>query len=126
MIEINKISEKENHLFSRKELEFEIKAQVVPSHEEVKKLLHEKFSFNPELVRIHKISGKFGSKVFHVLLDVYSSKKEFDRVVKKTKQEKEKEKKALEEKMKAEYEARKAEKEKKKAEKDSKSEGESN
>ncbi|MDP3966405.1 MAG: hypothetical protein Q8Q04_02655 [archaeon] len=114
--EIKKISEKENPLFSRKEFHFEIKSSVTPSHEELKQVLSEKFSLNPSLIRTQKISGKYGTTVFDADVHVYSSKKEFDRVVKKTKQEKEKEKKALEEKLNSEAEAKKAAKEAKKAE----------
>jgi ribosomal protein S24E len=96
MTEIKLISENENPLFSRKEMKFEIKSEIVPSHDEVKKLLFENFSIKPELVRTNRIVGKFGNRVFEVLADVYSSKAEFDRVVRKTKKEKEKEKKEAE------------------------------
>ncbi|MCR4327759.1 MAG: hypothetical protein NUV46_04220 [Nanoarchaeota archaeon] len=125
-MEIKKILEKENPLFLRKEIHFEVKSNSVPSHEEMKNGLSEKFSFNPELIRIQKISGKFGSRSFDVFVDVYSSKKEFDLVVKKTKQEKEKEKKVLLEKLALEAEARKAAKEKKKAESGSEEKTEEN
>ncbi len=108
MTEIRLVSDAENPIFGRKEMKFEIKSDIVPSHEEVKKLLSEKFSIKPELVRTNKIQGKFGNKIFEVTADVYSSKKEFDRVVRKTKQEKEKEKKEAEDKRKAEDEAKKA------------------
>jgi ribosomal protein S24E len=89
-------------------MRFEIKSDGVPSHDDVKKILSEKISVASELIRTRKIKGKFGTKVFDVHADVYSSKKEFDRVVKKTKQELEKEKKAIEEKKKAETETKKA------------------
>ncbi|HIH52233.1 hypothetical protein COT60_03710 [Candidatus Pacearchaeota archaeon CG09_land_8_20_14_0_10_30_9] len=114
-MEIKKISEVENPLFSRKELHFEIRSQAVPSHEEVKAILKEKFSFNPELLRIKKISGKFGAQIFDVVVNLYGSKEEFKRVVKKTKQEIEKEKKQAEEEVKAKAEAKKVAEEAKKS-----------
>ena len=114
-MEIKKISEKENPLFSRKEIHFEMKSDSVPSYDDFVKVVHEKFSFKPELMRIQKIGGKYGTKVFDAYVHLYDSKKEFERIVKKTKQEKEKEKKASEENVKAEAEVKKAEKEAKKA-----------
>lgn len=114
-VEIKKVSEVENPLFSRKEIHFEITSQAVPSHEEVKKLLKEKFSFNTDLLRIKQIKGKFGMQVFDVYVHLYSSIEEFKRIVKKTKQELEKEKKKAEEEAKAKAEAKKAALEAKKA-----------
>lgn len=111
MTGIKIIEEKKNLLFSRREVLAEIASHSVPSHEDVKKMLSEKLSSNPELIRIKSIRGKFGAKVFNIVANVYDSKEEFKRVVKKTKQEIEKEKKALEEKKKREAEAKKAAKE---------------
>ncbi|NCN51808.1 hypothetical protein GW931_02250 [archaeon] len=111
---IKKISEVENPLFSRKEFCFEITSQAVPSHEEVKAILKEKFSFNPELLRIKSIKGKFGKQVFDVYVNLYGSEEEFKRIVKKTKQEIEKEKKKIEEEAKAKAEAKKVAEEAKK------------
>jgi len=118
--DVKKISEVENPLFSRREFHFEFYSEAVPSYEEVKNTLKEKFSINTDLARVKKISGKFGVQVFDVYVDVYSSAEEFKRVVKKTKQEIEAEKKAVEEKKKAEAEAKKAAEETKKAAEESK------
>jgi len=112
---IKKISEVENPLFSRKEFHFEIISQAVPSHEEVKALLKEKFSFDSELLRIKSIKGKFGKQVFDIHVNLYGSKEEFKRIVKKTKQELEKEKKKIEEEAKVKADAKKAALEAKKA-----------
>lgn len=119
-MEAKKVSEVENPLFSRKELHLEINSDAVPSYEEVKNLLKEKFSYDPDLIRIQNVKGRFGSQVFDAYVHVYSSAKEFKRVVKKTKQEIEAEKKAIEEKAKAEAEARKAAEEAKKSEEEAK------
>lgn len=117
------ISEKDNFLFSRKEVVLAYEAEKLPSNEEVRKLVADKFKSKPELVRIQKIQGKFGSTLFRIVADVYSSQEEFDRLVKKTKKELEEEKKAEEAKKAEEEEARKkAEEEakaKEQAEKDS-------
>jgi len=107
-MEIKLIEKKANPLFDREEFKFEIESNSVPGLAEVKNLVVEKFSFNSDLIRMQKIKGKFGRRTFEVSLDVYGSKEEFDRVVRKTKQEKEKEKKEAEERLKAEIEAKKA------------------
>jgi ribosomal protein S24E len=110
------ISQFDNKLFSRNELVLEVEADVVPSKEEVKEFISKEFSCDKDLIRVREIKGKFGVRVFKVVADIYSSKEEFDRIVKKTKQEIEAEKKAEEERLKAEEEARKAAEEAKKAE----------
>jgi len=110
-MEMKVVQEKENPLFSRKELVLEIKSNSVPKREDVLKEVSKKFSAGEDLIRIQSIKGKFGVQIFSAIVDVYSSKKEFERVVKKTKKETEKEKKEAEEKRKAEAEAKKAKEE---------------
>ncbi|MBU2612217.1 MAG: hypothetical protein KKB62_00665 [Nanoarchaeota archaeon] len=112
-MEVIVVGEKENLIFSRKEIQLDVTSNVVPKREEVANWIAKKFSTGEDLVRVNKIKGKFGVQVFRVDADVYSSKEEFKRVVKKTKQEIEKEKKTAEEKKKAETEAKKAEAEEK-------------
>jgi len=106
MIEIKIIEEKVNALFSRKEVKLEVKAEVVPSHDEAKKIVAKKFSCDEAVIRIRKIEARFGVQSFIIIADIYDSKEEFLRVVKKTKQEIDAEKKAEGEKLKAEIEAR--------------------
>lgn len=98
--------QKENPLFSRKEVVLQVQAEVVPSIVESKKIVAKEFSSKEDVVRIRKISGKFGAHIFSIVADVYDSLEEFNRVVKKTKQEVDAEKKAIEEKEKAEAEAK--------------------
>jgi ribosomal protein S24E len=105
-MEANILMERENPLFSRKEIILEITADVTLSKDEAKRVISEKFSSDESLIRIRVIKGKFGSRVFSVVADIYDSVNEFNRVVKKTKQEIEAEKKAEEERLKAEEEAR--------------------
>lgn len=106
-MEINIIEESRNDLFSRKEVKLGINADVIPSSSDSKKIISQKFSCDENLVRVRKIESKFGTNEFFIIADIYDSQEEFDRVVKKTKQEIDFEKKAEEERLKAEAEAKK-------------------
>jgi len=86
-------SEKENKLFNRKEVQINIKSEITPSHKEAKKLISEKFSTKPENIRIKKISGKFGTKVFTISANIYPSEEEKNKIEIFSKKEAEKEKK---------------------------------
>ncbi|MAG11075.1 hypothetical protein CMI44_02075 [Candidatus Pacearchaeota archaeon] len=81
------ISDIENPLFNRREIEGEIYAEVVPSREEVKKIMTEKFSANPDAVKIRTIKGKFGQKVFLIVANIYRSKEDLDKVELKKKKD---------------------------------------
>ncbi|MCK4552941.1 hypothetical protein KAT80_01940 [Candidatus Pacearchaeota archaeon] len=87
------INEKENKLFNRKEIQINIEAEITPSHEEAKKLISEKFSTQPENIRIKKILGKFGSKVFEISANIYFSEEEKNKTEIFSKKEKERERK---------------------------------
>lgn len=113
------ISEKENLLFSRKEVIIAGQFDSAPSKEEAKKIVADKFKSDSELVRIEKIEGKFGTNFFRIIADIYSSREEFNRLVKKTKKELEEEKKAEEARKAAEEEARKKAEEEAKAKEES-------
>lgn len=97
-MQFNIINEKENALFNRKEIEAKIDAEITPSHEEVKKLISEKFSVPIENIKIKNIIGKFGSKTFDVFANIYASKEDKDKIELKKKREIEAEKKIEEEK----------------------------
>jgi len=86
------INEKENKLFNRKEIQINVEAEITPSHEEAKKLISKKFSTKPENIRIKKIAGKFGSKVFGISANVYSSKEDLEKTEFFSKKELEKQK----------------------------------
>ena len=104
------ISDVENSLFNRREIEGEIHAEVTPSKEEVAKLISEKIKVSEDAIKIKTIMGKFGSRVFLIVANIYSSKKEKDDIEQMTKQEKEAEeklKKQAEEEAKAAMEAKK-------------------
>jgi ribosomal protein S24E len=102
------IEEKQNPLFKRKEVSLEVTQETVPSNDEARKIVCSEFKCDNSLVRIRKIDSKFGSSCFNVIADIYDSKEEFDRIVKKTKQEVEAEKKAEEEKLAKEAEEKAA------------------
>ena len=116
-MEIKNIQETENALFKRKEIVAEVESEAVPSNEEVKNALAEKFSVSEDAIKIKKIASKFGSKIFLVDANIYASKEDLNSVEVKTKKEREAEKKAEEERLKAGREAKKkAEEEVQKAE----------
>ena len=76
MKEFRLIAKKENPLFNRKEIIFEISSDITPSRAEIGKFVLEKFSARPETVKIKKISGKFGSKTFNVDVLIYGSEED--------------------------------------------------
>ncbi len=102
-MEFKIVEEKENPLFLRKEIHAEILADVTPSMDETRKALSNHYGVEPSLIRVRSIRSSFGTNVFVVMADIYKSMDEFNRVVKKTKQEI----KLEEEKKKAEEEAKK-------------------
>ncbi len=80
MKNIQIIKEKENPLFNRKEIQASIQAEITPSREEIQKLISEKFSTSIENIKIKKISGKFGSKTFIIIANIYASVKDKDNI----------------------------------------------
>ena len=90
------ISEIENPLFNRKEIEGEIHSEVTPSREEVTKIISEKFSAPSETIKIRTIKGKFGQKVFLIVANIYKSKEDKDKIENKKKKDIALEKKSAE------------------------------
>ncbi len=80
--------EKQNPLFNRKEIEGEIQAEVVPKKQEVIEELAKKFSGQEDAIKIKGIKGKFGTKIFKVKANIYTSKEDKDRIEVKTKRDK--------------------------------------
>ncbi|MFH1608321.1 MAG: hypothetical protein ABIA78_04275 [archaeon] len=95
-MELKIISETENPLFNRKEIEGEIETDVAPSREDVRKVISEKFSANSENIKVRTIMGKFGSRVFVIVANIYDSKENLDKYEIKKKKDAESEKKATE------------------------------
>jgi len=92
-MQFKSVNEKENKLFNRKEIQVNVESEITPSHKDAKKLISEKFTTQPENIRIKKIIGKFGSKVFEISANIYSSEEEKNKIEIFSKKEKEREKK---------------------------------
>jgi len=114
-MEVNIIKEQKNPLFSRREVHISVEDMLTPSLINAKRIVSEQFKSDESLVRIRKINTSFGSKIFTIVADIYDSLEEFNRVVKKTKQEVEAEKKAVADTKAAEEEAKAAAEEANKA-----------
>lgn len=82
------ISENQNELFKRKEIEANVDAEVTPSKVEVEKLISEKFSTSPEKMFIKNIKGKFGSRTFKIVVNIYNSQEEKQAIEFRKKKEK--------------------------------------
>ena len=83
------IEEKENPLFNRKEIQFDVQAKITPSRIEIGKLISEKFSTQIENIKIKKIHGKFGSNNFNITTFIYKSEEDKNKLeIKKKKEEK--------------------------------------
>ena len=95
-MEIKINEENENSLFDRKEILGIIQFEKTPSRNEVLQTLSLKYSVPAENIKIKKISGKFGKKIFEIKANIYTSKKRKDEIELKKKKEKESEKKSLE------------------------------
>lgn len=105
MEDLKIISEKENPLFNRKEVNAVIKAKSSPKREEITDLLAKKYSTSWENVKIKGVNGSFGSEDFKVEANIYSSKEEKDKTEGTKKKDEEIKKKKEEEKKAAEQPA---------------------
>jgi ribosomal protein S24E len=88
MEQLKILEEKENSLFGRKEVVFEIVLEKAPSKEEIKELVSKKLSKDNKLIKIEGIYGGFGSKSFQIKILSYNSKEDYERVEKKMEEEK--------------------------------------
>ena len=94
------IEKKENPLFNRREIQFEVQAKITPSRLEIGKLISEKFSAQIENIKIKKIHGKFGSNDFNITTFIYKSEEDKNKVeIKKKKDDLIKPKEVVEEKI---------------------------
>ena len=91
------IQENQNPLFNRKEVILEVESEITPSHADAEKIVSDQFKAEPSTFKIKKIDGSFGSKVFKISANVYTSQEEKEDIEFKSKKEKEAEKKATEE-----------------------------
>ncbi|MBM3228612.1 hypothetical protein FJZ20_01890 [Candidatus Pacearchaeota archaeon] len=88
--------ERENPLFDRKEVSGIVSSEKTPSRNEILQILSSKYSIPAENIKIKKITGKFGKKLFLIEANIYSSKQRKDEIELKKKKEKEAESKASE------------------------------
>lgn len=79
------IKEKENSLFGRKEISFNLFSEKTPTHKEALEHISKELSISEENIKIKKIAGKFGSKNFIIDANIYTSKEEKDKTEKKSK-----------------------------------------
>ncbi len=82
------LNQKENPLFNRKEVEIDFETNVAPKVQEAENFIAEKFSSNPENVKIKKIKGFFGSRKFIISANVYHTKEDKEKIESKSKKEK--------------------------------------
>ena len=75
-MELNITNEKENALFNRKEISGTLNSDISPSRRDTIKILAEKFKSPEGTIKIKKITGKFGSRVFSVKANIYSSEED--------------------------------------------------
>jgi len=87
------ISEKENHLFKRKEIVLEVHSEISPNKKLVVEKIAEKFSVSPDVVAVKKIHGIFGSHIFKIICTIYKNKEDKETFEKETKKLKSEEKK---------------------------------
>jgi ribosomal protein S24E len=83
------VQEKENPLFSRKEVRIIVNSETNPSFIEAEKLISEKYSSNPENIKIDGIKGKFGRHTFLITSSIYKSVQDKEKNEPKPKKKKE-------------------------------------
>ena len=91
------ISQRENPLFNRKEIEINIETSIAPRISDTETFIAKEFSTNNENVKIKKIKGRFGSTNFTITANIYNSKEDKDSIEPKSKKEKKAEEKKAEE-----------------------------
>lgn len=94
MIEIIDKRINKNQLLHRDEVYLLIKTSlnIVPSKNEVKEFIKNKFNVQEECIDVDKIISRFGSKNIEVHAFIYENKDFFEKLKKKKKKEKEKSK----------------------------------
>ena len=88
MKDLKILKQRENPLFSRKEVEISVETNVAPKIKEAEEFVSKEFSSNADNVKITKIKGRFGSKKFIITAKIYASKEDKDKIEPKSKKEK--------------------------------------
>ncbi len=79
------LTQKENPLFNRKEIEVSIETLVAPKISDAEAFIAKEFSSQQENVKIKKVKGRFGSNSFIISASIYSSKEDKDKIEPKSK-----------------------------------------
>ena len=79
------ISDVKNPLFKRKEVMVEIESSSSIKKSDAEKIISDKFSATEDSVAVKRISGNFGSKIFHISAFVYDSKELKEQIERKSK-----------------------------------------
>jgi len=86
---MNIIEEKQNVLLNRRELKLNVSdLESPPSMDVARKMVSEKFSMPEEQIHINKIAGKFGTKGFTIIANLYNTNSERDKFHLRNKKEK--------------------------------------
>ncbi|MBI2507716.1 hypothetical protein HYV89_02075 [Candidatus Woesearchaeota archaeon] len=87
---MKKINETYLPLLKRKEIVFEIDhaRKSTPKKEEIKKLIAEELKADENLINLQKVINHFGSTRTKVIAEVYESKEDFEKLIKKNKKAK--------------------------------------
>lgn len=96
-MELKIISQNQNPLFKRNEVQATADSKVTPTHSDVKTELAKQLSTQPKNIKIKGIKGSFGSNTFEISANIYDSKEEKDTLEIKKKREKQEEEKAKQE-----------------------------
>jgi len=91
-----KIIEKQNPLFNRREIVFEVEKEITPTRNEAEKIIANHFKTKEENIKLKKVEGRFGSNTFKIIANIYESREDKEAVEKKKKWELERDKKAAE------------------------------
>jgi ribosomal protein S24E len=90
MEKLTVLNKKENPLLNRVEVEVSLETNISPKTSEAEEFVAKEFSTGAENVKIKGINGRFGSRNFIVLANIYKSKEEKDKTETRTKKEKKK------------------------------------
>lgn len=92
-MEFKIITKKENPLFRRKEILAEINSEITPKTVDVENLLSGEFSKPVENIKIKRIKGNFGTRIFNVEANIYDLIEDKDKTEIKTQKQRNAEKK---------------------------------
>ncbi len=91
---MKKIKETEFPLLNRKEVVYEIDhaRQATPRKELIKKQIADELKVDGDLIKVSKVSSNFGLTKIRVIAEIYNTKEDLQRLIKKTKKQKQEKK----------------------------------